>query len=384
MPVPYNYCNTPLLLMGKLGLCAGEYLVLTPTVLIKTGKMYAVFLGLKSRIMVVKSFTMKINTIKKKALRKKPLTRKECAGVLDYPDENLLELLDAAYSVRKKYLGNKVQVQVLLNAKSGLCSEDCKYCTQSAVSGAEIKEYPLRPAAEIVQGARAAKKSGATRYCIALSSIRYADSLIDDLAAAIRQVKEKVKISMCCSMGFLTMPQALKLKKAGLDRINHNLNTSKKYYPKICTTHKYGDRLKNISICREAGLEICSGGIIGLGESREDVIDMLLELKELKPDSMPINFLIPAEGTPLAKGGAELTPQYCLKVLCLARFINPDQDIRAAGGREYRLRSLQGLALYPANSIFVSGYLTAGGQPAGEGIQMIKDMGFEVEIEGVS
>lgn len=326
---------------------------------------------------------MGIKKIRDKALLKKPLTRKECAAVLDYPDEKILELLDAAYAVRKKFKGNKVQVQVLLNAKSGLCTEDCGYCTQSAVSAADIQKYPLKPAVDIVKGAHAAKKNGAVRYCIALSGIKYQDSLIEELAASIRAVKKETGISMCCSMGFLTLKQAKTLKKAGLDRVNHNLNSSREYYPKICTTHKYEDRFENLTTCRKAGLEICSGGIIGLGEGKAGVIDLLMELKKLNPDSMPINFYIPVKGTQLEKKAEELTPQYCLKALCLARFVCPDGDIRAAGGREYRLRSMQGLALYPANSIFVSGYLTAGGQPAGEGTEMIKDMGFEPEVEGV-
>lgn len=324
-----------------------------------------------------------ITKIKQKALNNAALTRQECLDVLDFPDPEMPSLIDAAFAVRKKYFGQKVSVQMLINAKSGLCTEDCGYCTQSAISKAEIKEYPLRPEAELVEGAVRSKKAGAVRYCMALSSIRYTDALVDTLASAIKKIKEKTGISLCCSMGFLTLEQAKKLKAAGLDRINHNLNTGKNFYPQICSTHKYEERLENLRTCRQAGLEICSGGIIGLGESRDDIVDMLLQLREIKPDSIPLNFYMPVKGTPFEGRGKELTPLYCLKALCLARFVNPDTDLRAAGGREYRLKSMQGMALYAANSIFVSGYLTTGGQPAGEGIEMIKDMGFEVEIEGV-
>jgi biotin synthase len=326
---------------------------------------------------------LSIETITEKSLRGDELTKQECMEVLDYPDEGILEILDAAYRVRKKYFGNRVQVQMLLNAKSGMCSENCGYCTQSGVSEADIKEFPLRPAAELVAGAVSAKKSGASRFCMALSGIRYDDGLIEKLAESIRAVKKEADISLCCSMGFLKPAQADKLKKAGLDRINHNLNTEKNFYANICTTHTWDERVQNIKTCREAGLEICSGGIIGLGEGKQGAAELFMELKKLRPDSIPVNFYIPVRGTPLEKKGEKLTPHYCLKALCLARFSNPDSDIRAAGGREYHLRSMQGLALYAVNSIFVSGYLTTGGQPAGEGFQMIKDMGFEAEIEGV-
>lgn len=324
-----------------------------------------------------------IKKLAERAMQGASLTREEALGVIDYPDDRLPELIDAAYTVRKKHFGNRVSVQVLLNAKSGLCSENCGYCTQSSVSGAAIKEYPLRPEAELVDGAVKAKKIGAARFCIALSSIRYDDGLIDNLAASVRSIKKEADISLCCSMGFLTPKQAELLKSAGLDRINHNLNSSREFYPKICTTHTWDDRINNLKTCRQAGLEICSGGIIGLGEGKEGVVDLFMELGKIRPDSIPVNFYIPVQGTPLEKKGDLLTPVYCMKALCLARLSNPDSDIRAAGGREYHLRSMQGLCLYAVNSIFVSGYLTTGGQPAGEGFEMIKEMGFEAELEGV-
>lgn len=324
-----------------------------------------------------------MDKIKQKALGNAALTRQECLEVLDFPDDRVLAVLDAAFEVRREHFGRKVFVQVLLNAKSGLCTEDCGYCTQSSVSKAEISEYPLRPGQELLDGAVRARKTGATRYCMALSGIKYGDSLIASLAASISRIKKEAPIELCCSIGFLSPAQAETLKQAGLDRVNHNLNTGRKYYPQVCSTHTYDERVKNIETCRAAGLEICSGGIVGLGEGREDLVDMLMDLKGLKPDSIPLNFFIPAEGARFADRGGELTPQYCLKALCLARFLNPACDIRAAGGREYRLKSMQGMALYPASSIFVSGYLTTGGQPAGEGLEMIRDMGFEAVIEGV-
>lgn len=323
-----------------------------------------------------------LHDIENRSLNGTAPDRAESLEILNYPDEDLLLLLHSAYRVRRKFKGNRVQVQMLMNAKSGDCTEDCRYCSQSCVSEAEIERYPLRSREIIIEGARRSYAGSAVRYCMAMSGISYTDDVISTLAEIIKDIKGEIKISICCSLGFLTEHQASMLKHAGLDRINHNLNTSSEYYKNICTTHSYSDRIANIKLCREAGLEICSGGIIGMGESRDDVVTMLLDLRELDPESIPLNFLIPVKGTPFENLGMELTPAYCLKVLCLARFIHPDKDIRVAGGREYRLGSMQPLALYPANSIFVSGYLTTGGQPVGEGIKMIKDAGFEIEIEG--
>lgn len=323
-----------------------------------------------------------LQLIWQKSFKKEILTNQECLDILDFPDDEILSLLDTAFKIRKHFVGDKVHVQMLMNAKSGLCSEDCHYCSQSCVSKAQIEKHPLKAIEKIVEGARTAKKNNAIRYCMALSSIKYSDQTIGALAEAIKQVKEKVGINICCSLGFLTKTQAKKLKEAGLDRINHNLNTSQEHYSNICTTHKYEERIANIELCKAQGLEICSGGIVGLGENKKDIIDMLFALKKIDPASIPLNFLVPIKGTPFENKGKELNPHYCLKVLCLARFLHPDKDIRVAGGREYRLRTLQPLALYPANSIFVSGYLTTDGQPIDEGIQMIKDMGFSLEIEG--
>ena len=271
-----------------------------------------------------------------------------------------------------------------MNAKSGFCSEDCHYCAQSCISKATIAKYPLRSVQEIYNGAKIAKAKGAICYCMALSSIRYSGPMIEVLAKAIQKIKKELKIKVCCSLGFLTNEQAKKLKAAGLDRINHNLNTSREHYPNICTSHRYEERIKNIQLCQQNDLEICSGGIIGLGEKKEDIIHLLLALRKINPVSIPLNFLIPFTGTPFEDRGQDLTPHYCLKILCLARFLHPDKTIRVAGGREYHLRTMQPFALYPANSIFVSGYLNTDGQSADEGIQMIKDMGFTLAIEGVS
>ena len=310
------------------------------------------------------------------------LTREQCHRVLECRDEDILALLDAAYRVRRRAFGNQVRVQVLTNAKSGLCPEDCRYCSQSSASTAQIEKYPLVSSARLLEDARAAKQTGAWRFCMALSGRNVAEKEMETLCAAIRAIKAETGIPLCCSLGFVSSDQARRLRQAGLDRVNHNLNTGPRFYDRICTTHTYQDRLDNVARCKGAGLEICCGGIIGQGESDDDIIDMLLDLREIAPQAIPINFLIPIEGTPFENVKVDLDPLRCLKALCLARFLHPQCEIRAAGGREYHLRSLQPLAFYPADSIFASGYLTTGGQPADEAFGMIADAGFERVAEG--
>lgn len=313
-----------------------------------------------------------------KALRNETLTRSECQAVLDTPDEQLLGLLQAAFTVRSRYFGKTVRLQMLQNAKSGACQEDCHYCSQSVISTAPIQRYNLVAQQQMIDGARQAAASKAQRYCIVISGRSPLDREIDEIAGAVRSIKQEIPIQICCSLGLMNEQQARRLKAAGVDRVNHNLNTSEVFHSSICTTHTFQDRLSTIRNARAAGLEICSGGIVGMGEQDGDLIDLAMALIEVKPDSIPLNTLHPATGTPLANCD-NLTPQRCLKVLCLFRFLHPRTELRVAGGREHNLRSLQPLSLYPADSIFVNGYLTTPGQPASEVWGMIKDLGFTIE-----
>jgi biotin synthase len=316
----------------------------------------------------------------RKALSDEILTRGECRDVLAAPDDDLLALLHAAFSVRSRYFGKTVRLQMLQNAKSGACQEDCHYCSQSAVSTAAIERYNLLPQRQMIEGARQAAASKAQRYCIVISGRSPLDREIDEIAGAVRAIKQELPIQICCSLGLMNEAQAKRLKVAGVDRINHNLNTSEAFHGSICTTHTFKDRLATIRNARAAGLEICSGGIVGMGEADDDLIDLGMALREVKPDSIPINTLHPVAGTPL-EGCDHLTPQRCLKVLCLFRFLHPRTEIRIAGGREHNLRSLQPLALYPADSVFVNGYLTTPGAPAPEVWGMIRDLGFTIEVD---
>lgn len=307
------------------------------------------------------------------------LSREQCRAVLAWPDERLLLLLDAVGQVRQQHFGRRVHVQVLSNAKSGLCPEDCHYCSQSRVSQADIETYPLVSEDQLLAEGRGARDQGAKRFCMALSGRKPSPAELDQLCDTVRTIKADTGLDLCGSLGLLNETDARRLKAAGLDRVNHNLNTSERFHPQMCTTHTYQDRLDTIAACRAAGLEICSGGIVGLGETDEDVIDLLLALRAVRPESVPINFLIPVPGTPFEDRAMDLTPVRCLKILCLARLLIPDREIRAAGGREHHLRSLQPLALLAANSIFVDGYLTTGGQSLEAARGMIADLGFELD-----
>lgn len=321
--------------------------------------------------------------IYKKSLNNEYLTRDECNYILNINNnEEFKKLLDITYKIRKKYKGNKVSVQILTNAKSGNCSQDCKYCAQSCISKANIDKYPLIEYEKLLNNGKIGKNKKVARHCIGLSGITFTDKQIDEFCEYIKNLKKEVNTDICCSIGFLTRDQAKKLKEAGVNRINHNLNTGRNFYKNICTTHTYDERIKNIEMFKELGFEMCCGGIIGLGESQDDIIDMLFEVKRINPKSVPINFLIPIKGTPLEKSDiSKLTPEYCIKVLCLARLLNPKADVRCAAGREIHIKDKQNLMFYAVNSIFASGYLTADGQNIDDTIKLIEDAGFEYEIE---
>lgn len=308
------------------------------------------------------------------------MTRTDGLDILGTPQEQLLSLVEAAYQIRRHYFGNTVRLQMLLNAKSGACQEDCHYCSQSKISSAPIERYALLTPQEMMDGARRAAAAKAQRYCIVISGRSPLQSEIMQISKAVKEIKQEIPIQICCSLGLLNGDQARQLKEAGVDRINHNLNTSEAYHSSICTTHTYQDRLATLQHARSAGLELCSGGIVGMGERDEDLVDLALALQDVHPDSIPLNMLYPVEGTPFGNQ-QNLTPARCLKILCLFRFFHPKTEIRAAGGREKNLRSLQPLALYVADSLFVDGYLTTPGLAHQEVWKMIEDMGFTVEVK---
>lgn len=307
------------------------------------------------------------------------LTKEDAKEILNTKDENILSLINAAYEIRRHFYGKKVKLNLIINAKSGLCPEDCGYCAQSIKAKSEIDRYALISKQTIVEGAKEAKKNKIGTYCIVMSGRKPTNNEVDMVVSAVQEIKNEVnQIKICACMGLVSEEQAVRLKNAGVDRFNHNINTSESHHANITTTHEYVDRVHTIENIKKAGISPCSGVICGMGETKDDIIDMAFALKDLDADSIPVNFLHPIKGTKLEELN-ELTPLLCLKILSLFRFVNSSKEIRISGGREYNLRSLQNLGLFVANSIFVGDYLTTAGQGAKEDLQLIEDLGFEIE-----
>ncbi len=315
-----------------------------------------------------------------KALAGEPLSEAEALSVLESSDDELLDVLSAAFRVRRRYFGRRVRLYFLMNAKSGLCPEDCGYCSQSKVSTAEIPKYNLLSPEKVLAGAAAAAERQAGTYCIVISARGPSQREMDAVTQIVPRIKEAYDLKVCACLGLLTPEQAAQLKACGVDRVNHNLNTSEAFYPSICSTHTFQDRVATLRAVRDAGLELCSGGILGMGESPLDVVRMALQLRELGVHSIPVNFLHAIDGTPLADV-KDLDPRYCLKALAMFRLVNPDRELRISGGREIHLGSLQALGLYAADSMFVGDYLTTQGQLPEADYKMIEDLGFEVQVD---
>ncbi|WP_084717846.1 biotin synthase BioB, partial [Streptacidiphilus carbonis] len=320
-----------------------------------------------------------LETLVAKGLRRELPTREEALAVLATPDEDLLDVVAAAGRVRRQWFGRRVKLNYLVNLKSGLCPEDCGYCSQRLGSKAEILKYTWLKPDQAAAAARAGLAGGAKRVCLVASGRGPTDRDVDrvaDTVSAIRAENEEVEI--CACLGLLSDGQAERLRDAGVHAYNHNLNTSEDTYTDICSTHTFADRVDTVQQAQAAGLSACSGLIAGMGESDADLVDVVFALRELSPDSVPVNFLIPFEGTPLGKEW-NLTPQRCLRILAMVRFVCPDVEVRLAGGREVHLRSLQPLALHLVNSIFLGDYLTSEGQAGQADLDMIADAGFVVE-----
>ncbi len=305
------------------------------------------------------------------------ISREDALSILDAPNSDTLAILAAGYRIRHRYFGNTVQLYFLMNAKSGLCPEDCHYCSQSKISKAPVPKYNILKRDELLEGAKLASERGAKTYCLVISARGPNEREMNAVETIVPEIKEKYGLDICACLGLLDREQADRLKACGVDRVNHNLNTSETYYGEICSTHTYGDRVQTLRHVRDAGMEMCSGGIIGMGESREDIVSMAFDLRELGVQSIPLNFLNSIEGTPLEKT-ENLSASDCLRALAMFRFVNPDRELRISGGREIHLRSLQPLGLYVANSLFVGDYLTTKGQAPKADYEMIQDMGFEV------
>ena len=313
------------------------------------------------------------------ALAGRVVSRDAARAVLHAPTEDTLALLDAAFRVRRAHWGLRVSLHVLENAKLGACPEDCGFCSQSSKHASPGGESPMKSVDDLVDGARRAHATRAKRYCMVTATRGPSQKDLDTICEAATRIKAEMDIELCASLGILTDAKAQRLASSGVDRFNHNLETSERHYEKIVSTHSWRDRVETVRIAQRAGMDTCCGGIVGLGESEEDLLDLAFTLRDLDVDSVPVNFLDARPGTPLA-GYPLVEAGFALRALCMFRFVHPRTDLRVAGGRELTLRALQAFALYPANSIFTQGYLTTGGATAESDHQMIRDAGFELEL----
>jgi biotin synthase len=317
-------------------------------------------------------------SLAEKAMRREAPSRTEALAVLS-DEHDLLDVVAAAGRVRRHFFGYRVKLNTIINMKSGLCPEDCSYCSQRLGSASDVLKYSWISPDEVAETADRAVRAGAKRVCLVASGRGPGDRDIARVTESIDAIKgRQPEVEICVCLGLLRDGQAARLREAGAYAYSHNLNTSEENYGQICTTHTFADRIDTVRRATAEGLSPCSGAIFGMGESDEDVVDLAVRLRELDPDSVPVNFLIPFEGTPLAERW-ELTPGRCLRILALFRFFFPDVEVRLAGGREIHLRGMQPLALHLANAIFLGDYLTSEGQPGEDDRQMIADAGFTIE-----
>ncbi|WP_457643180.1 biotin synthase BioB [Persephonella sp.] len=315
-----------------------------------------------------------IKGLGERVLSGKRLSVEEGLKILSTPDELLNELVRQASLVREAVFKEQVEFCSLINAKNGACTEDCSFCAQSSKYPTPINAYGLVPKKEMVEGALKAVSIKANRYCIVTSGKRATKEEVQQIAEAVAEIKENVPVKVCVSIGTIDEEDLRLLKEAGVERVNHNLETSERHFPNIVTTHTWKERYETIKKIQEAGLSTCCGGIFGIGETDRDIVELADTYRQLGVDSIPMNFLIPIPGTPLA-GNQQLTPQKCLKIIALFRLFNPYAELRLCGGREQNLREFHDTAMEIANCLMAGGYLTRAGRAPGKDEEMIKKLG---------
>jgi biotin synthase len=328
-----------------------------------------------------------LKEIEEKALNGIPLDSQEASTLTSLDGSDLFELFALANRVREKYKGNEIGLCSIINAKSGLCPEDCAFCAQSAHAQSNIETYPLVGVEKILAAAQDAQRNGAGEFSIVTSGYGIKDGAeLKAIGQALRKIKDETPLERCVSLGVLERSALEELKETGLQRYHHNLESAKSFFGNICTTHEYGEDVKTVKIAKEIGLKVCCGGIFGLGESWEQRIELGLTLRELRVDSVPLNFLNPIKGTKLELVN-NLTPSECLKIISLYRFLLPEKDILICGGREVNLRELQSLMFFAgANGTMIGNYLTTPGRPPEEDRQLIEDLGLKIKkaIQGIA
>lgn len=298
-------------------------------------------------------------------------------ALANIPDRDAFMLLPGADMLREQYFGKEVHLCMICNGKSGRCSEDCSFCSQSVYAHTDAPVYPLLAQDQLRQGAVYASQNPVNRYSIVTTGKRLPKKEVSAVAESMAEVNQD-NISLCASLGILKQDDFLILKTAGINRYHHNLETSRSHFNRICTTHTYQERIATIKAAKKTGFSVCSGGIFGLGETDDQVLELALALKELDVDAVPINFLVPIQGTPLANFN-DITPLRCLKIIALFRYVLPDKDIILCGGRETNLRDLQSLIFYAgATGIMTGDYLTTMGRSLEKDLEMIEQLHFSV------
>lgn len=319
---------------------------------------------------------MNLNKLTNKVLNGKQITKEEALFLYEQP---LLELCKNADKIRQHFCANQFDICTIINAKSGSCSENCKFCAQSAHNHTCAATYPLLSKEEIVAQARVNHEQGVLRYSIVTSGKRLSDTEVDAMCEAVWEIKEKVGISVCVSFGLLNKQQFLRLKEAGVTRVHNNLETSRRNFPNICTTHRFDDKIQAIQAAQAAGLSVCSGGIMGLGETVEDRIDMAFSLRELGILSVPVNMLNPIPGTPF-ENNEKLTEEDMRRIVAVYRFILPKASIRLAGGRGLLPDKGKSCFTSGANAAISGDMLTTAGITTKTDMSLLKELEYEVKI----
>jgi biotin synthase len=293
------------------------------------------------------------------------------------PEDETMDLLFFAQKIKKNYEKHELILCSIVNAKSGFCTEDCAFCAQSSHHRTGIKTYDLLTESEIIEKALQSKKDGATRYSMVTSGLMLTEKELDTVCRAAEAITAQTGLTVCGSLGVLTEARARRLREAGISVYHHNLETSRSFFPQVCTTHDYDDDIETVRLAKASGMKACSGGILGLGETWEQRVEMAFTLKELDVDGIPMNFLNPIPGTKM-EGRPLLAPMEALKCIALYRFINPDKNILICGGREVTLRDFQSwIMLAGANGFMIGNYLTTQGRTIKTDMEMLKDYSFK-------
>jgi biotin synthase len=320
-----------------------------------------------------------IQKIGDKVLEGGSVSMKEILPLLEAKGPDLMDLVAVANRVRVEFNGNEIDLCSLLNAKSGKCSEDCAFCAQSAHYQTDAPTYPLMNADQMVKEAQEAQRRRTGRFCLISSGRQLNDKEFEVILSGLDRIRKETTLDLDCSLGTLSEERAEALKRVGVTRYNHNLETAESHFSKICTTHSFQDRVQTIEVLKDQGFSICCGGIIGLGESPQQRLELAFSVKQLGIECIPFNILNPRPGTPL-EHSESIPPIEIIKTISLFRLVLPKGTIKIAGGREANLRDLQSLALLAgANGLIVGNYLTTPGRNAEDDLTMIKDVGFQIK-----